>query len=198
MLRFMGSQRVRHNWANELNWTCPTRAPKPMGGQIPTQQPWHFMDSWKGCSQVYKSGSRHGEDWWPLPGVRGQSRCLIRDTCVCAQLLSRLWLFCNPMDHQAPPSMGSPRQEYWSELPFPTSWDLSNPGVKPTSLASPALAGRFFTTEPTWEGMSPILTSQEGRRNRLIRRPQGTWRGWLVWPNSRAVWLSSYNRLGIV
>ena len=36
--------------------------------------------------------------------------------------------------------------EYWSELPFPSPGDLSNPGVKPRS---PALAGRFFTTEPS-------------------------------------------------
>ena len=37
------------------------------------------------------------------------------------------------------------RQEYWSGLPFPTPGDLPHPGIKPTSLASPALAGRFFT-----------------------------------------------------
>jgi len=34
-----------------------------------------------------------------------------------------------------------PRQEYWSELPFPSPEDLSNPGIK---HASPVLAGRFF------------------------------------------------------
>ena len=40
---------------------------------------------------------------------------------------------------------GFPRQEYWSGLPFPSSGDLSHTGIKPVS---PALAGRFFTTEP--------------------------------------------------
>ena len=35
--------------------------------------------------------------------------------------------------HQAPLSMGSSRQEYWSGLPFPSPRDLPNPGVKPTS-----------------------------------------------------------------
>ena len=39
-------------------------------------------------------------------------------------------------------------EEYWSELPFPSPGDLPNLGIKPTSLASPALAGRFFTSEP--------------------------------------------------
>ena len=40
------------------------------------------------------------------------------------------------------------RQEYWSGLPFPTPEDLSDPEIEPASLASPALAERFFTTAP--------------------------------------------------
>ena len=47
--------------------------------------------------------------------------------------------------HQAPLSMGFLRQEYLSGLPFPSPGDLLNLGIQP---ASPALAGRFFTTEP--------------------------------------------------
>ena len=46
---------------------------------------------------------------------------------------------------QPPLSMGFPRQEYWNGLPCPSPGDLPDPGIK---LASPALAGRFFTTEP--------------------------------------------------
>ena len=45
-------------------------------------------------------------------------------------------------------SMEFSRQEYWSGLPFPSPGDLPNPGIEPTSLASPALAGRFFTFAP--------------------------------------------------
>ena len=44
----------------------------------------------------------------------------------------------------------SPRQEYWSGVQFPTPRDLPNPGIKPASLASPALAGGFFTTSATY------------------------------------------------
>ena len=47
--------------------------------------------------------------------------------------------------HQAPLSMGFPRQEYWSGLPVPFPGHLSHPGIEPTS---PAVACRFFTTEP--------------------------------------------------
>ena len=46
--------------------------------------------------------------------------------------------------HQAPPSMGFPRQEYWSALPFLSPGDLPDPGIKLTS----AMADGFFTTEP--------------------------------------------------
>ena len=49
---------------------------------------------------------------------------------------------------QALLSMGSSRQEYWSGLPCPPPGNLQNPGIKPSSLASPALAGGFFPTVP--------------------------------------------------
>ena len=49
---------------------------------------------------------------------------------------------------QAPLSMGFSRQEYWSELPFPSPGDVPDPEIKPSSPASPALAGGFFTSLP--------------------------------------------------
>ena len=50
---------------------------------------------------------------------------------------------------QAPLSMGFPRQEHWSGLPFPSPGDLPDPGIAPTSLA---LAGA------TWEALKPVLS----------------------------------------
>ena len=50
---------------------------------------------------------------------------------------------------QVPLSMGFCKQGCWSGLPCPPPGDLSGPGIKPVSLMSPALAGRFFTTS-TW------------------------------------------------
>ena len=55
---------------------------------------------------------------------------------------------------QAPLSMGFPRQEHWSVLPFPSPGDLSNPGMEPTS---PALAGRSFITEPSGKPNTPFF-----------------------------------------
>ena len=64
---------------------------------------------------------------------------------VCFQrLLATPWI----VAHQVPLSMEFFRQEYWSGLLFPTPGDLLDPGLEPRSLASPALAGRFFTAMP--------------------------------------------------
>ena len=73
--------------------------------------------------------------------------------CVC--VFSCVWLFEAQwiIAHQAPLSMEFSRQEYWSGVTFPTAGDLPDPGIEPTSLAYPVLAGRFFTTSATWEAL---------------------------------------------
>ena len=43
---------------------------------------------------------------------------------------------------------------------MPSSGDLPNPGIEPTSLMSPGLAGRFFTTSTTWEALRQIYYPQ--------------------------------------
>ena len=62
----------------------------------------------------------------------------------------------DPMDCSLPGSsvMGFPKQKYWSGLLFLSPGDLPDPGIKPGSLTSPALAGKFFTTGTTWEAQS--------------------------------------------
>ena len=69
--------------------------------------------------------------------------------CLRAQSLSRVLLFVTPwtVARQTPLATGFSRQEYWSGLPFPSKGDLPNPGIEHASPASPAVAGRFFTTE---------------------------------------------------
>ena len=63
------------------------------------------------------------------------------------RLFETLWA----VAHQAPPSMGFSRQEYWSGLPFSAPGDLLIPGIESGSLRSPALVSGFFTTSATWE-----------------------------------------------
>ena len=61
-------------------------------------------------------------------------------------LVDRSYSFVTPwtVARQAPLSLGFPRQEYWSGLPFPSPGDLPDPRMESTS---PALAGRLFITE---------------------------------------------------
>ena len=66
---------------------------------------------------------------------------------------SHVWLFATlwTIARQAPLSRGFSRQEYWSGLLCLSPGNLSNTGIEPTSLKSPALAGGFFTTGAFWE-----------------------------------------------
>ena len=63
------------------------------------------------------------------------------------KLLSHVRLFVTPwaVAHQAPPSMGFSRQEYWSGLPFPSPGDLPDLGIEPRS---PTLEADALTSEP--------------------------------------------------
>ena len=114
-LQSVGSQRVGHNWATELNWCM-------------------FINCFrKNTQETTKTGyPREGQSivmrgvWWGISFV--------------VELLRRVWLFATAwtIARWAPLSMGFPRQDCWSRLPFPPPGDLPDPGIKP---ASPALAG---------------------------------------------------------
>ena len=81
--------------------------------------------------------------------------------CVCECAVGSVWasvLFSHSVVNdsatpwtvacQSPLFMRFSRQEHWSGLPFPSPGDLPDSGIKLASLTSPALGGRFFTTEP--------------------------------------------------
>ena len=75
------------------------------------------------------------------------SHCMLSFfSCICLCDLKTV-------TRQALLSMEFSRQEYWSGLPCLPPGDLSDPGIKPASLRSPALAGGFFTTSATWEAV---------------------------------------------
>ena len=81
--------------------------------------------------------------------------------CTVLRCFSCVWLFATlwTVPCQAPLSMGFSRQEYWSGVPCPPPGDLPDLGVQAASLASPALADRFFTTNATW---GTLVHSNEG------------------------------------
>ena len=88
----------------------------------------------QGSGRSIKIGAKEGS------GYRNGGREKLGCVGVC--VLSCVQLFAVPL------SIGYSRQEYWSGLPFPPPGDISDPGIEPLPLASPALAGRFFATVP--------------------------------------------------
>ena len=93
---------------------------------------------------------------------------------VKVKSLSRVRLFATPwtVAHQAPPSIGFSRQQYWSGLPFPSPGDLPNPGIEP---GFPALEADALTSEPPGKTLvqkdthpsdhsSTIYNSQTGKQ----------------------------------
>ena len=107
------------------------------------------------------------QGWGAWEGWIGRTQRIFRAVKILSIMLQwwihvimLLWLccfshvqLCDPIDiaRQAPLSMGFSRQEYWSGLPCLPPEDLPNPGIKLSSLTSPALAGRSFTSCATWE-----------------------------------------------
>ena len=86
--------------------------------------------------------------------------------CVCACMLSHARLFIIPgtVACQVSVSMGFPRQEHWSGLPVPSQGDLSDTGTEPTS---PALAGRFSTTETPGKPSTSLSCTLNIRKRKM-------------------------------
>ena len=66
------------------------------------------------------------------------------------RLFMTLWI----VAHQAPLSMGFPRQEYWSGLPCLPPGDLPDPGIE---LVAPALQANSLSTEPPRQPLEHLL-----------------------------------------
>ena len=70
---------------------------------------------------------------------------------------------------KAPLSMEFSGQDYRSDLPRPPPGDLPDPGIKSTSLVSPALAGEFFTTSTTCEALFYLTNQVNQQRHRWAK-----------------------------
>ena len=85
-----------------------------------------------------------------------KSAACVLNQFSCVRLFVTLWT----VAHQAPLSLGFSRQEYWSGVLCPPPGDLPDPGIKPISVTSPALARGFFTTSATWEALLNQIMGQ--------------------------------------
>ena len=125
------------------------------------------VDGWVGemvSEELHNTGRMESKD--KRRGGEAEScSCL---PCLLPHVLSCVRLFVTPWSIacQAPLSMEFSRQEYWSELLFPSPGDLLDSGIQPMSLASPALEGGALPLFPTWKGplSAQLSTNKETRR----------------------------------
>ena len=112
----------------------------------PAVTPWFQTPALQNCERVNFCLLKLPGLWWFVMTALGNS-CV----CVRAQSLSRARPFATPwtVAHQTPLSMGFPRQEYWSGLPFPSPGDLPNPGIEPSCVSY--ISSWIFYPCTTWE-----------------------------------------------
>ena len=166
VLQFMGSQKVGHDWATELNWSLWLYiSPSFLNGLFiclycshlifPTP-PFSIIGSFPAAKLLQscptlcdrRDGSPPGSS---VPGIL-QARTLEWVAIsfsnawkwkVKAKSFSRVWLFGTPWTavHQALPSMGFSRLEYWSGVPLPSPGSFPNSPLNYTlqdSTSSPS------------------------------------------------------------
>ena len=113
-------------------------------------------DRKKGSWQRLKVGTTEGQcghkeiSWgfW-TPQRTFTTICFWKVCVLSSSVASNSFMTPWPEAHQAPLSMGSPRQAYWSGLLFPPPGDLPDPGIEPQCPLSPALQVDSLPTEPT-------------------------------------------------
>ena len=161
----MGSSLETKVWAVRVDAVLPRFWSIPGHRAVSTLCPFSSVcSSWVSFLPQNRSGLQHGPppSWCGGPGDSGvgalarvqvtnkQGREAESSEVGAAVLwsLSCVWLPVTrwTVTHQAPLSMGSPRQRYWSGLPFFSPGDLPNPGIE---SKTPMVAGGFLTTEPS-------------------------------------------------
>ena len=149
-----------------------------------------FTTSWTVACQAPLSLGFPRQEYWsglpfpspgdlPNPRIKPMSPALASGFCTTeslkkseSELLSCVWLFATPwtVAHQAPPSMGFSRQEYWSGLPFPSPGNLLDLGIEPRS---PALQADALTSEPPGK---PTEKSMDGSKKKTLIGTLSSWK----------------------
>ena len=132
----MGSHRVRHHWSNLAAAAAASQFRLSLGRvssltTAPLSWPSSLIDSeWPVLSDQPNNKSELQPGLFGIMGPAGTN-----NYCCCLATKSRLTLVTPwTVARQAPLSMGFPRQEYWSVLPFPFPGDLPGPGTEPALL----------------------------------------------------------------
>ena len=96
--------------------------------------------------------------------------CLGNRAHTCLLSLQSCLTLCDPMDYSPPSSSihGILQAKKLEWVAMPSSRESSDPGIEPASLKSPALAGRFFTTSPTWEAPGNTVSLYKFQETEVI------------------------------
>ena len=157
-------------WSSDLFWTlvflpgfppAVRSAIKSWNNKVGIEDPYQPRH-WK-MRQRLPLWNLHSGRRWGGVGT-GQQATTKHRACLHTKSLQPWLTLCNPMDCSPPGSSahGIFQARILEWVAMPSSRDLPNPEIKPTSLMSPALAGRFFTSSATWE--APAGTAPEGRK----------------------------------
>ena len=105
----------------------------------------------------------------------GVCMCVCAQVCVMLSCFSHVWLFATLwlVARQASLSMEFSSQVYWHGFPCLPPVDVHDPGIKPVSLTSPALAGVSSTTSTAWEAPSQTRKRKRERQSPGCRMAQG-------------------------
>ena len=131
--------------------------------QVASSHMWQALEMWQVqvdmCCE-YKISGFEGVVWRKECKMwKSKSLYFLQVVCVLSHSpFATLWT----VAHQIPLPMKFSRQEYWSGLPFPTSGDLPDLRIKPTSLASPALAAAVKSLQSCLTLCNPINGSPPG------------------------------------
>ena len=116
------------------------------------------LSPWSTHTREEKDNQEGGNEMMleiPEEPIEHTTDVFVQSLCLFAKSVQTCPTLCDPVDrtvaHEAPLSMGFSRQEIWSRFPCPPPGDLPDPGIEPES---PALAGGFCITSPTWEASS--------------------------------------------
>ena len=100
--------------------------------------------------------------------------CVCVCVCVYAKSLQLCLTLCDPMDCSPPGSSvpGILQARILERVAISPPRDLPNPGIKPTSLMSPELAGGFFTTGATWEAPNQLYSNKKFKNKKIYIKPK--------------------------
>ena len=139
----------RRNQAQASRHPHPGESQQRVTTPVKCCQPRKLTQALASWGFIGSQSRRHVAPMWMITAIQMPAKAVIHHESHCACCcFSRAWLCATlwTLACQAPLSMGFSRQEYWSGLPCPPPVTLPDPGIKPRSLISLALAVRFFTT----------------------------------------------------